>query len=405
MRSAVLGVLFAGAFVMGCAEMLVVGMLDLLADDLSVSVSAAGSLVTANALGLAVGGPLATWVTSGLDRRTVLLGATVVFLVGNLLPALGAGYPAFLVVRVVVGAAQGLFIAAAFPIATSVVEPERSGRAMATVISGFASASAVGLPLGTLLGQTVGWRGAFVAVVAGGVAVLVAAVVLVPSLPSAAPGPEASAADSPGAPERAGPRQLRHALAPKVLAALAVGLLMFAGIQSALTYLVPFLDRVTGVSGAPVSGFLMLYGCATAVASYLGGRFADADAARALVVGALGVAGSLVLLRLGGASAPLAALAVLGMGVFGMGAAPSLQHRVVALAGEGATLAASLPASSVNVGIALGSLAGGAGIEVGGVAAAVVVGVAIALLAVGAAVASGRQRVPQSAVWSRPGLS
>ena len=383
MRAAVLGVLFAGAFVMGCAEMLVVGMLDLIADDLAVSVPSAGSLVTANALGLAVGGPLVTLATTRLDRRHVLLGASAVFVLGNVLPAVGAGFALFLAARVVVGAAQGLFIAAAFPIATSVVPPERRGRAMATVISGFASASAIGLPLGTLLGQVVGWRGSFTAVVAGGLLVLVATVATVPSVP--------------GPPENDGAGQARHAFAPKVLAVLAVGLLMFAGIQSALTYLVPFLDQVTGVSGAPVSGFLMLYGCATAGASYLGGRFADADAALALVVGTLGVTASLALLRVGGASAPLAALAVLGMGIFGIGAAPSLQHRVVGLAGPGGTLAASLPASAVNVGIASGALAGGVGIDAGGLLAAVVVGIAIAIAAVGLAMASRRQLAPQPA--------
>ena len=69
----VLAVLFAGAFVMGCAEMLVVGMLDLIATDLAVSVSAAGALVTANALGLAIGGPLLTFLTTRFDRRHVLI--------------------------------------------------------------------------------------------------------------------------------------------------------------------------------------------------------------------------------------------------------------------------------------------------------------------------------------------
>ena len=68
---AVLGVLFAGAFVMGCAEMLVVGMIDLIAVDLTVSVPAAGVLVTANALGLAIGGPVLTFLTTRFDRRPV----------------------------------------------------------------------------------------------------------------------------------------------------------------------------------------------------------------------------------------------------------------------------------------------------------------------------------------------
>ncbi|BDZ46912.1 MFS transporter [Naasia aerilata] len=180
----VLVVLFAGAFVMGCAEMLVVGLIDLIAADLSVSVPAAGALVTANALGLAVGGPLLTFLTMRLDRRVVLLTALAVFVAANLLPALAADYGLFLGARVLIGAVQGVFIAAAMGTATSVVPAERSGRAMAVVISGFASASAFGLPLGTLLGQAVGWRGAFTAVVGVALLVLFAAVPLLPRVPA-----------------------------------------------------------------------------------------------------------------------------------------------------------------------------------------------------------------------------
>ena len=207
----VLAVLFAGAFVMGCAEMLVVGMLDLIATDLEVSVSAAGALVTANALGLALGGPLLTFLTTRFDRRHVLIAATAVFVLANLLPAFGADYPLFVAARVLIGAVQGLFIAAGIVTATSVVPPERAGRAMAIVITGFAMASALGLPLGTLLGQAVGWRGSFVAVVLVGAVVLVAAVLVLPSLPDVPrepggrPGPGGVRAAGAGDPRRGVP--------------------------------------------------------------------------------------------------------------------------------------------------------------------------------------------------------
>lgn len=367
----VLAVLFAGAFVMGCAEMLVVGMIDLIAADLSVSVPAVGALVTANALGLAIGGPLLTFLTTRFDRRHVLLAATTVFVAANLLPAMVADYPVLLVARVVIGAVQGLFIAAAMATATRIVPPERTGRAMAVIISGFAMSSALGLPAGTLLGQAVGWRGAFVAVVAAGFVVLVLAAVTLPSVPT----PRGSGAVA----------QARHAFAPRVLAVLAVSLLTFAAMLAAITYLVPFLDEVTDVSGPAVTVFLLVYGAATAIGSFGGGRFADADAARTLIVGAIGVTVSLVALLLVGSNPWLVAVAVFGVGLFGMATGPSIQHRVVALAGPGAPLASSLPASAVNVGIAFGALAGGAAIDVGGVQLAVVAASVIAVIAVAVA--------------------
>ena len=377
---AVLGVLFAGAFVMGCAEMLVVGMIDLIAVDLTVSVPAAGVLVTANALGLAIGGPVLTFLTTRFDRRPVLIAATGVFVVANLLPALFADYPLFVVARVVIGAAQGLFIAAAMVTATSVVPKERTGRAMAIIISGFALSSALGLPIGTLLGQAVGWRASFGAVVAAGAVVLVLAIIVLPSVPT----PRGHGAVG----------QARHAFAPRVLAVLSVSFLTFAAMLAAITYLVPFLDQVTDVSGPVVSAFLFVYGVATAVGSFGGGRFADADAARTLVVGAIGVTISLVALVVFGANPWLAALAVAGIGLFGMATGPSIQHRVVALAGPGAPLASSLPASAVNAGIAFGSFAGGVAIIGGGVAFAVITGIVIAVVAVAVAWATSFLTAP-----------
>ena len=365
---AVLGVLFAGAFVMGCAEMLVVGMIDLVAVDLTVSVPAAGVLVTANALGLAIGGPVLTFLTTRFDRRAVLIAATGVFVLANLLPALSADYPLFVVARVVIGAVQGLFIAAAMVTATSVVPKERTGRAMAIIISGFALSSALGLPIGTLLGQAVGWRASFGAVVAAGAVVLVLAILVLPSVPT----PRGHGAVG----------QARHAFAPRVLAVLSVSFLTFAAMLAAITYLVPFLDQVTDVSGPVVSAFLLVYGVATAVGSFGGGRFADTDAARTLVVGTVGVAVCLLALHLVGTIAVLVALVLLGSGAFAMGMAPSLQYRVVSLAGPGGALAQSLPASAANVGIAFGSFAGGVAIDAFTVSATVIAGLLIAVIAI-----------------------
>lgn len=254
---------------------------------------------------------------------------------------------------------------------------------MAVVISGFATASAIGLPLGTLLSLRVGWRGTFVVVVVLSVAVLALTALALRSLPPSAPPGRT------GAP--AGGALVRRALTPGVLATLAIGLAVFAGIQAALTYLVPFLRTVTGVSAQGVTLYLLAYGAATALASGAGGRFADGNAALALIVGALGVAGCLVMLALGGALPVVAALGVVGAGVFGMGLAPALQHRTIALAGPAGALAASFPASVMNAGIAAGSAIGGVAIGVVGLAAVPLVGAAAAALGALVAVLAARR--------------
>jgi DHA1 family inner membrane transport protein len=372
--SVVLGVLFAGTFVTGCAEMLVTGMLDLIAVDQAVPLSAVGVLVSANALGIAVGGPALTFLTARFDRRPVLLTALAVFTGLNTLPALGAGLEACVAARLVIGAAEGLFIAAAITTATAIVPRDRVGRAMAAVISGFAVSGAVGMPLGRLLGEAVGWRGSFLAVVLAAAAVLLVALFVVPRVPAEA--------------EVGLLGQLRSAFAPRVLAVLAVGVLLFAGASSAQTYVVPFLDGVAGVSGPWIGVCLLSFGIAAAVGSFGGGRFADTGAPRALTLGAVGVAASLVAMAVGGASPVVAVLAMLGLAACGAGITSPWQHRVEHLAGPGAILAASLPASAGNLGDAVGAYSGGQMIDVAGVSAAVLAAAVLAVLSVVAAIAS-----------------
>jgi DHA1 family inner membrane transport protein len=374
-----LATLFLGMFVIGGTELLVVGVLDLMAADLRVSIPAAGSLVTAYALGLAIGGPILTAATIRLDKRTVLAGALALFVVANLVAVLATSFGLLLVLRAVTGAVQGVFVAAAFAAGLAVVPPARAGRAISVVISGVAVSGALGVPMGTLAGQTLGWRGAFVVAVVLAVVALATTLALVPSVPGTGGG--------------AG-RQARYAFAPRVVAVLVLTSLIFASVYAALTYIVPFLQTVTGVSGGLVSAFLLAYGGAAAVGSFGGGRFADADAGRTLIVGSIGVAACLLALYVVGANAVLVAVALLAVGLFAMGMAPSMQYRVISLAGPGGAFAQSLPASAANVGIALGSFAGGVALDHFTVSATVIAGLVIAVVAIPVAYATSLLKPP-----------
>lgn len=379
----VLATLFLGMFVFGSAELLVVGMLDLIAVDLRIGIPAAGGLTTAFAVGVAIGGPLLTALTIRYDRRLVLVGALTLFVIGNLVAVVTSLFWVFVAARVLTGAIHGLFIAAAFATAVAAVSPERAGRAISVVVSGVAVSAAVGVPLGTLLGQVVGWRGAFVAVVVAAVLALVATLVVVRPTPSSGGG----ATD-----------QARHAFAPRVLAVLLLCALVFASHFAALTFIVPFLAEVTGISGAPVSVFLLAYGVATAIGSIAGGRLADRSAARMLPVAAAGAAVALLALYLVGTIVALTVVVLLIWGVFSWSMAPSLQYRIVGLAGPGGQLAQSLPASAINIGIALGSLAGGAAIHQYGATGPILTGLAIAVIAVPVAFVTGLLKAPRATV-------
>ncbi|WP_049565272.1 MFS transporter [Nonomuraea sp. SBT364] len=374
-----LATLFLGTFVLGSAELLPVGVLNVIAADLDVSIQAAGALVTAYALGVAIGGPLLAAATIKLNKRTVLAAALLLCVIGNLAPVLIADYTLFVVARVITGALGGLFVAVAFIVATSIVPPERMGRAISAVFGGFAVSGALGVPIGTLIGQQLGWRGSFVAVIALAVIALIATLALIPSVAGTGGG--------------AG-NQAKYAFAPRVLALLALQALGFASLYAALTYIVPFLQNITGISGPLISAFLLAYGVASAAGSILGGRFADSNAARTLTIATMGVALSLLALYFVGAVAFLVAIALLAWGLFAMGMVPSLQYRVVSLAGPGGALASSLPASAANVGIAAGSVAGGAAIGNFTATAPIITALIIAVIAIPVAWATSFLKPP-----------
>lgn len=148
-------------------------------------------------------------------------------------------------------------------------------------------------------------------------------------------------------------------------------MLLFAGQYAALTYIAPFLGEVTGISGA-----------------FAGGRFADRSATGALVVANVVLILALGLLYLIGSAPVLVALTLVLWGLVGIGLVPSLQYRVIGLAGPGGNLAATLPAS------AIGALVGGWAVAEYGPSAPVIAGVVVSVVALPATWATGRLRAP-----------
>jgi len=182
--------LFLGTFVLGSAELVVVGVLNVIASNLQVSVATAGVLVTAYALGLSIGGPILTALTIRVPRRVMLWLTLTLYILGTALAFLSVNFGMLVLARVLTGSLQGLFVGVAFTVATTIVPPARIGRAMSAVIGGFAVSTAIGVPLGTLIGQSFGWRGSFVAVAILGVVVLIAQLIVIPPVAtSGATGP------------------------------------------------------------------------------------------------------------------------------------------------------------------------------------------------------------------------
>jgi MFS transporter, DHA1 family, inner membrane transport protein len=179
-----------------------------------------------------------------------------------------------------------------------------------------------------------------------------------------------------------------------VLALLGVGLVVMGGQFTVFTYITPFLINETAVAAASVSVFLLVYGVAASLGTFAGGRAADRAASAVIAAGTVVVALALLMLYLVRSLPVPVAVAMTVWGLAGFGLVPSLQYRVVSLAGAGADLAATLGASAVNAGIAAGSLAGGWAIASHGAAWVVLLGTVVCAAASPAAWATGLLRAP-----------
>lgn len=358
------------AFCYLTVEVLPVGLLPVIADDLGVSLSAVGMLVTGYGLTVAIFSVPLTRLVRGVPRRHLITGLLAVFVVATTGTVIGGGYPVLLAGRVVTALSQSVFWAVAAPAAAALFAPRLRGRAVAAVFGGSSLAPVLGVPAATWLGQQAGWRTAFLAV-AGLALVATAGVALL--LPTAAPGDGHAAVGS--EPDTRAFRLL-----------LVVVALTITGVFTAYTYLTPFLTDVAGFSADSVSALLLVNGAAglggVAVAGYLSERSPRVSVL--LPVGLLAVVSLGLWLTAHHQAAVIVLVALWG---FATPQVPSaVQSRILVIAPGRTDMASATMGALYNVGIAGGAALGGALLPYGGVrgdylAGGVLVAVAFVILA------------------------
>jgi DHA1 family inner membrane transport protein len=356
-------------FSIGVGEFVILGLLPEVAGSLSVSIPTAGWLVTAYALGVAIGGPGLVLATLRVPRRGLLLTLGAVFVAATVLCAVAPGYWTLMVGRLLASLTHGTFVGAAVVVATSLVPPERAGRAVAIVIGGFTAATVIGVPIGTWIGQAFGWRTVFWAIAAvAGLGLAGAALLL---------GRDSSRSELPNV-----RRELATLLRGPVLAALAITAFGFGGMFAAYTYVAPFLLDMTGVAPATVPIMLLIFGIGAVCGTTLGGRLTDnaPELSLRLFLGTLAVV--LVAFPIFGKGTILAGALLFLMGAAAFGATPGLQLRVVRAAEDAPYLSSTMNVSAFNIGNALGAFAGGVALQSSiGLAGASWVGAAMVVLA------------------------
>ncbi|WP_316529673.1 MFS transporter [Kitasatospora brasiliensis] len=368
-----------GTFAMGTDSMVVAGILGPISADLGVSVPAAGQLVTVFALGYALLAPPLATLTARWPRRRLLLAALAVFSAANALSALAPTYGLLLATRVLAAAGAALYTPTANAVATTLVAPERRGRALATVLGGMTVATALGVPLGTWVGRA-DWRMTMWLVTALGLAALAGLAALLRDLP-----------EPPAAPT------LRARLAPlrrgPVLGAAATTLMFFLAFQSVYIYLSTAVLGATGGDANRLSLILAACGVMSVAGSWLGGRLVDRlGVRRVLLTGSLVAASAFTALPWLGRSMPGSLAYATVLPLAGWAVSVALPHRLASLDPASAPLLISLNSSALYLGTAAGGMAGSAAIAVLGARWFPLAAAALALAACATAAATTRDQ-------------
>jgi DHA1 family inner membrane transport protein len=370
------------AFAIGTTEFVIVGLLPVIAADLAVSLPSAGLLVSLYALGVAVGAPVLTALSSKMPRKALLIGLMALFTVGNLLGAMAPDYYSLMLARVLTGMAHGVFFSIGSTIATSLVPKEKAASAIALMFTGLTVALVTGVPLGTFVGQYLGWQAVFYAVAALGFIAMIGSAILVPNhLPQ-----QKSATFA---------EQLQVLTEPRLLMVYAKTALGYGGSFIAFTYLAAILQDVSGFDTDHIALLMLLYGVSVAAGNIWGGKLADKNGPiAALKVIFLGLAGVLFLLSFTAPHPVLAALTVLLWGAVAFGNVPGLQLYVVRQAEiytpKAVDVASGLNIAAFNLGIAFGAWAGGLVVSQFGLMYTPWIGALIVLLAYGLTHISGK---------------
>jgi len=343
-------VLASGMFALGTDSFVVAGILPQVAASLGVSAALAGQMVTVYALSFALLSPIIAAAAAHWPRKRLLLTGLIIFVIGNVITALAPTIGIALASRFVAGLGAAMFSPTATAAGASLVPPEQRGRALAIVIAGLSSATALGAPLGTFIGGLLDWRATmwFVAAVgtlAGiGVALRLSGI---PTLP---------------------PVSLSKRLAPlgdsRVVLTLMTTLLTYAGLFLVYTYIGLSFDRATGGNPQVLAILLLLWGVSATIGNLVAGKLTDRFGSRHIIVAAIVVlAVDFALLPWTSASLATAIPALIVWGLSGWGLVVPQQHRLIHAAPAAGPLVLGLNSAALYVGVSMSGLVGGAAIN------------------------------------------
>ncbi len=333
------------AFGIGTTEFVPVGLLAAIAGDLNIGITLAGLIISGYAIGVAVGAPILTALTNRMNRKTLLMALMVVFIAGNLVSAISPTFELLIVARFITAFSHGVFFSIGATIAVQLVPS-----AIALMFTGLTVATVTGVPLGTFIGQSFGWRATFFAVAALGIIAIIASFFLIPK--DLKQSPPAKFSD-----------MFKLLTNGRLMLGFLITALGYGGTFVAFTYLTPIMQDVTKISPSLISIILLVYGIAVAIGNTVGEKLANGNPIKALFY--MFIIHAIVMIALS-FMIPFKVAGIIGiilMGLLAFMNVPGLQLYIVQLAEKyvpaAVDVASALNIAASNIGIALGATIGG----------------------------------------------
>jgi len=352
--------LAVGSFGIGMTEFVVMGLLPDIAQDLlpnvwagdsEAAIAQAGWLISLYALGVVVGAPTIAGAIAKYPRHRVMVGLALALTVFNALTFIAPSFEWVAASRFLAGLPHGAYFGIGALVAADVLGPGKRAKGVAFVLAGLTIANVVGVPLGTYLGQQVGWRSAFIVVAAIFAAATVCIGFFVP--------------EHAGDPDRTFRAELRVFRLSQVWMTLAVGAIGFGGFFAVYSYVAPMVTEVAGSPEWVVPIILVIMGLGMTIGNFAGGVLADRNLKRTLLGGFVALALVQILLALTAQGIVALAVFIFATGLISSAVSPAIQTRLMDVAEDNQSIAAALNHSALNMGNSLGAFLGGAVIAIG----------------------------------------